>query len=227
MELAWEVGGMLEWQILVLVGGGLVAILVVGALIERRRTQGLQRAAGELGLSFAAHANDLLESPFGRFHLFQQGRARTARNVLSGRLHEREVYVFDYDYKTGSGRHTHTHRQTVAAMRLDEFLLPQFELRPENVFHRIGAAFGYQDVDLDGYPEFSSRYLLRGPEADTVRRFFEGGPAEFLQDRARICIEGGQEWLVIYRAGRRTSAADLPRFLEEVFEIRAALAKTH
>ena len=37
-----------------------------------------------------------------------------------------------------------------------------FEMRPENLLNKIGAALGRQDIDFDSNPEFSRRYLLRG-----------------------------------------------------------------
>jgi hypothetical protein len=50
--------------------------------------------------------------------------------------------------------------------------LPEFELRSENMFHKIGKAFGCQDINFESHPEFSKRYLLRGADEEAVRTFF-------------------------------------------------------
>ena len=122
------------------------------------------------------------------------------------------------------GRSRHDYRQTVAAFK---FLaaLPQFDLRPENFLHRIGSAFGYQDIDFDSNPEFSKRYLLRGDE-EQVRRLFTPSLLMFFEQLEKgWSVETSGPWLMAYRLGKQLKPqADLFReFIERTSSIAAAV----
>lgn len=209
----------MEWIIVV---GAIVLVIVICILAVRKRIKGLRRAADELGLSFEKEPKHILDSEFQRFRLFQLGHRRVAGNLMQGAVGNVELWLFDYCYITGSGQHTNTLCQTVVAFPMDNTSLPDFELRPENVFQKIGSAMGYQDIDLDQYPEFSSRYLLRGRDEEAIRRLFDSGPALFLESCPKICIEGGGNWLVLYHAHKRVRARKLSQFLNEALQVRAA-----
>lgn len=205
----------------------IVVVLVLARRAEQKRREALRQVAEQLGMEFAEQADELANAEFAQFHLFQQGRNRKAQNLLRGRVgtgHDREL-VFDYCYVTGSGKNRHTHRQSVAAFALGGHGLPDFEFRPENVLHKIGAAFGYQDIDFPDYPGFSSRYLVRGKEEDAVRRLFDGTVLEAFENVRGISVEGGGGWLVIYRASRRLAPDKLADFLEEARRLRSAFAR--
>jgi len=110
------------------------------------------------------------------------------------------VSVFDYRYTTGSGKDSQTYDQTVAAFS-QELWLPEFELRPENFLDRIGDHFTHTDIDFDLFPEFSRRFLLRGPSEDGIRKLFSAALIQFLQmlpEDAKWHIEGSSTTLVLY-----------------------------
>jgi hypothetical protein len=193
---------------------------------EQKRREALRQIAEQLGFELEPQADELSAREFGRFHLFTLGRGRTATNLLRGRMEHEEALLFDYRYDTGSGKNHSVHRQTVAAVSLGaRAALPEFELRPENIFHKIGAAFGYQDIDFPDYPSFSSRYLVRGKDEAAVRAVFDGTVIEAVGSAKNICIEGGGSWLVIYRAGRRVDPAKIPEFLDAARALRSAFAR--
>ena len=205
-----------------------IAVLVLAARRhERRRREAFTRMAGELGLTHSPKFEDLLEQPIARFYLFQHGHARSRQgaSLLRGRIEDIDVLLFDYRYTTGGGQHAATLRHAVAALGIAGRRLPSFELRPENVFHRIGSAFGYQDIDLAAFPWFSHRYLLRGEDEAAVRRLFEAAMAKWLEPRDKLCIEGGGEWLIVYRENTRLRPERLPQLLEEAFEVSSHLGR--
>lgn len=213
----------------VLIVGGVIAVIVlaivVAVIMEKRRREALRQVAAELGLEF----QEKLAGPPGpglnRLHLFDVGHTRRARNALSGRYCDAELVLFDYQYSTGHGKHRRTHRQTVAAFQLPEAHLPLFLLRPENVFHKIGSALGYQDIDFDNFPDFSSSYLLRGENEPAVRELFNDNLLGFFENRPGLCVEGGDDWLIAYRSRRRVSPQQVSAFLDETFEVRGVFAK--
>jgi len=50
--------------------------------------------------------------------------------------------------------------------------LPDFYLRPENISDKIAAKFGFNDIDIEQYPEFSKKYYLLGKNKAEVLSFF-------------------------------------------------------
>jgi hypothetical protein len=158
---------------------------------EQKRREALRQMAEQLGLDFEPEADQLLTAELARLHLFRQGHSRRAANLMRGRVGKEEVLLFDYRYVIGSGKNRRTRHQSVAAFSTGPRALPDFELRPENVFHKIGAAFGYQDIDVPDYPSFSSHYLVRGKDEPAVRQLFDGTVIETVESARGSCIEGG------------------------------------
>ncbi|HAH08293.1 MAG TPA: hypothetical protein DCM05_17505 [Elusimicrobia bacterium] len=189
---------------------------------ERKRSQALGQAAARMGLE------PLVWEPSQRglygLQVFDQGHNRRTYNVFRRLFSEtEEAYLFDYDYTTGSGKSRHTHRQTLAAFRRSGRALPRFELRPENVLHKIGGLFGYQDIDFEGFPEFSRNYLLRGQDEAAVRALWRPFLLQHLGLHPGWCLEGGGDWLVAYRDGRRVEAEKLQEFFEDSRALHALL----
>jgi hypothetical protein len=49
---------------------------------------------------------------------------------------------------------------------------PRFSVWPESWPEKIEGKLGFQDIDFDQHPEFSSKFVLRGDDETAVRRFF-------------------------------------------------------
>ena len=209
------------------VGLLLLAMGVVGYLAyraDRNRSEGMRRAAEEMGFEYAATASPgrRAPGPVPGFHLFAQGRRPDVRNVLRGRAGGLEVSVFDYAYVTGSGKSRHTWRQTVLAFEFDDPDLPGFSLRPERWFHKVGQWLGYKDIDFDAHPKFSKQYLLRsGEREDDVRALFTDRVLEYYEAHPNVCTEASGHRLVYYRAQKRIGPAEVREFLEEGFRVLA------
>ena len=213
------------WWAIVLIVLVFAGALYQSAAMGRRRRERLRVLADQLNLSFDPAGGGVLEREFARFHLFQQGRSRRAHNLLYGGAAEREVLIFDYEYLVGGGKSQHTYRQSVIALPLGRATLPDFEVRPENIFDKIGAAFGYQDIDFPERPGFSSRYLVRGKDEEAVRTLFDGRRIEAFESVRGVSVEGGGAWIVVYHAGKRKSSLELSALLEEARAIRDAFAR--
>lgn len=202
----------------------LVVILsfILRARANKKRTQAFERIAGELGMRFDADATEIQPLLSG-FDLFQHGQFRRASRLLIGGEGEDELCVFDYRYTVRGGQNTHTRRQVVAAFRALPAELPEFKLRPEHIFHKIGAAFGYQDIDFDLHPRFSKRYLLRGPQEDRIRSLFSDALIETIMELRPLCIEAAGHTLVLYRPDRRVKTDAIAPFIDEARQIQAAI----
>jgi hypothetical protein len=186
---------------------------------QKRRTAALSALAENMGLPFFPAGDPGLLLELARFHLFSQGRAKRIRNMLHGDAGDVRVAIFDYQYTVGSGKHSHTHVQTVASFRVPELRLPEFALRPENLFHKIGGVFGYLDIDFESHPAFSRAYLLRGSNEPLIRRLFVPEVLVYFESHNDLCVEGSGPQFVYYRNGRRLDPDAIRAWLETGFEL--------
>jgi len=202
-----------------------LALIVVNARLEKKRVEAMQRAAREMGLAFAPKGDDATFGLLSGFHLFSHGHAKKITSLMLGEVSDMEVRIFDYTYTTGSGKNSHTFRQTVIAFRSPKLALPAFSLRPENLFHKIGALFGYQDIDFDTHPQFSKHYLLRGNDEEAIRSTFHDGVLEFFDENRGLCTEGSGPTLIFYRAAQQVEPEAIRSFMEEGFKVAGLFMK--
>lgn len=198
---------------LVLVGGG----VLFARHLERKRTEGFQKVAKELGLGYYATGERTLLARVGHFQLFSQGDPRLLTNMLHGETNNVEMAIFDYQYTVRKGKNRHTHCQSVIYFRSPSLNLPYFSLRPEGFFDRIANVVGYQDIDFDMHPQFSKMYVLRGREEAAIREFFVDDLLSGLESQPMINCDAGGEQIVFYRPSIRIKPEEVRSFMEEGF----------
>ncbi len=213
--------------IIILVGFAVVALVAaIWALVrraDRARTEALQQASIAAGLTFEATGDVDQMRALGDLPLLRQGHSKRIRNGMSGRQGASEVKLFDYQYTTGGGEHSHPWRQTVALYPGGGRSLPEFVLAPEHLFHKIGQLLGYQDIDFESNPGFSSRYLLRGRDETAIRAAFRPETLAFLEQEQGWTVEVHAGTVAIYRAGKRVKPEELGTFLQESYSVLRAL----
>jgi len=196
-------------------------ISVVGVIIflvqqyEKKRAELLQAAAESMRFTFSRKAEPGLLERLKHFHLFSQGHSKRIKNVLRGQAGELDVSVFDYSYRTGGGQHSRHWTQTVILFESDTMRLPQFALRPEHVFHKIGQVFGYRDIDFDSHPEFSKSYLLQGENEESVRWLFGDDALFFYEADRKLSTEASGGQLIHYRSDKRVKPEAIQAFITE------------
>jgi hypothetical protein len=205
----------------------LVAVIITVSIIaEKRRTEALTAVAQSMGLQFTADATANLHKSYRALPLFNRGRSRKAKNLMKGAYGGVELNVFDYQYTTGSGKNTTNWRQTVVLVESPSLALPELTVSPESFFHKIGSALGFQDIDFDDYPDFSKRYLLRGPNEDDIRAAFHPGVLTFFEQRQGVTAEGFGDLFAYYRAARRAKPPEVSGLITEALMLFKELAGT-
>lgn len=219
---------MMQAAILVL---GMVAMVVlvfvairVNAARERERTEGLRQAGRRLDLRWHANPPRELAKLMESCNVFRSGHSRKVSNVLGGEHAGFQVIACDHRYVTGGGNHRHVHQETIAVLELPA-ALPAFRVLPENVFHKIGQVFGYQDIDLPEEPTFSSRYLLRGEDEAAIRRLFRREVAGFFVRHPGLSGECIGHHLLLYRPGQRVPPGELEAFLQLACDLGRLLTR--
>ena len=190
-----------------------------------KRTAALKAIADQRGWAMTPAAREP-GAAFQPFGLFTVGRGRRMSNHLQGELRGAALETFDYQYTTGSGKSTHTVHQTVVALQSPALRLPDFSLSPENLFHKMGAAFGYQDLDFEDSPNFSRRYLVRGKDEAAVRALLNESVRAFFETLEPVTVEGFGDRLLIYRGGRLAKPAQLVEFIEKAGGIYGMFSST-
>ncbi|MCB9938629.1 MAG: hypothetical protein H6823_10335 [Planctomycetaceae bacterium] len=209
-----------------ILGSGLVIGLIVWAVqAEKKRVAGMRDFADGLGLEFFESGQNELLTRLGRFQLFNSGRGRVMRNLILGKTEIASIAIFDYRYTTGSGKNQSTHNQTVVSMESDSLDIPDFTMRPENVFDRVGSALGFQDIDFDDHPEFSKSFVLKGPDEAAIREFFDSTILDFFAAKKGICFEATKGMFIYYRAAKPQSADGLRNYLEEGYSTYQAFVE--
>ena len=206
----------------------LAAILFLVLQYERKRRVALQETARMTGFEYSL-SEDLKDlGPAAEFHLFKRGRRKRMKNVMRRPSDKVIETVFDFWYTTGGGKSQHIHKQTVCLFRSDRLKLPEFNLQPENVFHKIGQALGYKDLNPEHSPDFSKLYFLRGRDEAQVIKVFQQEVTSVFVQHPGFWVEGKENLLIVYRSGRRIKPEDLMNWLDiarillRLFEQRSA-----
>ncbi|MCP4154416.1 MAG: hypothetical protein GY757_42220 [bacterium] len=195
---------------------------LVFTYLEKRRREGLQNVAGELGLTYTPNFDD--NAGLLRFKLFNKGSSRKANNLLSGKFDGHTYKIFDYKYtirhSSGAKSNSSTYRQTVAYVNFKEKRLAGFLLGPERFFHKIGTTFGMQDIDFEDSPGFSKHYLLQGENEEEIRAFFKPALLEYFREKKiTATIESQGNKLILFKKNKRIKPKHIAAFLTEFREI--------
>jgi Protein of unknown function (DUF3137) len=149
-----------------LFGVAVVAVLVVGYLLDRKRRERIMTFCVARGWQYVdenpSFADRWSGQPFG------QGDRHRARNVITGHENGREFVAFDYSYETHSTdskgrRSSTTHRYAVYVVALPAFL-PTLEVCPEGAFARLADSVGlHSDIDLES-EDFNRAFTVRASD---------------------------------------------------------------
>ena len=199
----------------------IIPVLVIGILKGRKRTKDMEAVSYEIGFTFTPKGESSIFSELSHLPLFSQGHSKRVKNVLERRDSDVRITIFDYKYTVGHGKNSHTYKQTVIYFQSDDLALPDFALRPERIFHKIGSVFGYQDIDFETSPEFSRHYLLRGVNETAIRNLFGMDVLAYFEREKtkKMCIEGNDKHLICYRSGKLIKPEDIRTELEEAKSI--------
>ena len=190
---------------------------------ERERTEALKRVAETHGLAFQPEAELGAVRSLGDAQLFGRGHSKRVSNLMTGRVGDDQVAVFDYRYTTGGGKSQHTSHQTVVMLPGAKPHLPDLQMAPENPLYKIAEAFGYQDIDIESAPEFSRRYVVKGADVEAIRAALYPGAASYFAEHEGWTVEALSGTVAIYRADSRPKAEELTMFIESACEAARSL----
>ena len=204
--------------------GFFVLLVWAAARARRQRREALEQFALESGFSFSPEADAAIAEELAPIQanvgMAAMGPARYA-NILRGSRGGRAVVIADRSVGQGKSQST----TTVIATKF-EAALPPFNLCTENFVMHIVEKFGYKDIDFESAPEFSRRYFLHSEKPDEVRALFTTDVTaafEQLPQDAFLCVQGGGNWLTVYRGARLAPPAQLRELVDMAGNIADAL----
>lgn len=179
-----------------------------------RRQQALEKMATDYDGKFWPEVRwDI--SLFKEFTFFQKHAIEYKLNMAKG-----NYYLFfeweSSDITFGQGaliaaqeRHT-----SVILLHLP-FHSPVFILDKEGFLERIGARLAFfRDVNFEAYPNFSRKYILKGPNEKEIRSFFGERLLSFLEDNEQYHIECNGTMVLIFKEMRFASPSAMAKMHE-------------
>jgi hypothetical protein len=160
-----------------------IAMAVIGHAQAQKRRKALEAWAAAHGLEFSPDKMWGVDARFPGFEALRRGDNRYAHNLLSGRRNGAEFLAFDYHYETHSRdskgrRQTHHHHFSAVILGAQVPLQP-LTIRPEGFFDRVGAFFGYEDINFES-AEFSRKFHVSAPDRRWAYDVLHARAIEFL-----------------------------------------------
>jgi hypothetical protein len=195
------------------------------SLFRNRRAEELEFLARSLKMDFSRSDSMGLVNYLKDFKLYSRGHSRRVYNILreSEIGNDLKTYIFDFRYTVSSGNSSSTYRQTAFFVKTKELGLPQFYMRPEHFFHRVGSWFGIDDIDFEMDPEFSGKYYLTGEDQVIIRETFSEPTRAYFRLNKKWHVEGLNYFLLIYRPNKIIPPAEIKRFYQKGMEIYSLL----
>jgi hypothetical protein len=206
--------------------GGVIALIAgivyLAWLMEKKRTEAMTAYAQSHGYVFEGATPQLIDE-LSAFKLFNQGRARTAKNTMRGSKEPGAVRICDYQFTTGSGKHQQVHQQTIVVLKTPGRMAPHFFLRRQRaLFDALGKVFGGQDINFEDDQAFSKAYVLQtNGDEQQLRGFMSPGLRDMLtkmSDR-NLLMEVVGDTLVLH-LGRRLKPEQLDGLVADAVNIR-------
>ena len=182
-----------------------------GNKAEQARIAALRAIAEAHGWGFDASADTGHDGAYSQFGVFRQGHSRKAQNTIAGEHSingtAHRIKMGDYLYKVtssnGKTTTTTTYRLSYLIIHLPYAGVPNLLIRPENLFDKIGAAMGFDDIDFES-AQFSKKFLVKSADKRFAYDVITPRMMEFLMEspkrsvdlqRGVICIiDGVRRW---------------------------------
>lgn len=198
-----------------LIIAGLCGLLggVMSLKEKRKRSETLRKASSHLGMKFIEEDKSLEKKAFFKFPLFKS--SGNIRNIFRGSIEDCDVLLFDHS-RASAVEHHGDICQTVAAFRIPSSNIPEFGMYPKKGIHRFsGKSFKVQVTNFKSYSQFLKNYIIEGKQEHRIQELFDSEILRFFDLEEGWSIEGGAEWLVVYKEGKLFGSGDLFLFLTE------------
>ena len=188
------------------------AALVIGIIVYLVRKYEQERTAGLTEVFRDLSFRPVESTGIPDFRITSKGHSRKRTNNFEGRASGLDLSIFDYRYTVGGGKNQTTYKFT---MVMTETSCPAFQLYKEGLFQKIADKFSKADIDFEGHPIFSDKYVLKGDDEQAVRTLFS--PDVLLHfENTQWCAESNGSQLVFWKHNKRIKPEHMNEFLNSV-----------
>ena len=206
------------------IAGILGSILWIAFHFDKKRRQQWLEVATALGFEYLTVYPGELDGIVGSSRLMTTGRQRAWTNIFTRRVDSLGVTFCDYRYATGHGKNTRVWQQTVILFWSPSINAPQFEIKPEGWFNKLGEMLGGQDIDFVDSPEFSKKYVLTGNDEAAIRDFLRPDIRELLAGMQNLCLEVRPGSVMFWFNQRRIAPLEFNAAFEQAFSVYTAMS---
>jgi carbonic anhydrase len=201
----------------VILGAVIFSIFALGCIhiYERKRQKQLEELSRQTGFMYIPEAT--IEFPDLKF--FTLGRRsnwgnllmkKSRSNLLTATRNFIKWSIFDYVVPVDDWP-----KQTIVMAQLHREL-PEFYLLTEHFHDRVREYRRFEDIDIEGYPEFSLRYHLKGKDENAIRQLFTPHVIlTILNESLKSNIEAKGNFIIIYTPKKRYELADMYEFFQK------------
>lgn len=167
----------------------------------RERASQMEVMAKRLEMDFSEEDEWGLMELVRDFRLFRRGGRKRVFNILrySTPLDEIKVNVFDYRFVVSTGKSARRYYQTVFFVQSKELALPEFWMKPEGFFHKVGNLLGMEDINFEEHPDFSEQYYLTGEDEELIRHTFNKDVLHYFTVEKDWSLEGVGYFFILYK----------------------------
>lgn len=97
-----------------------------------------------------------------------------------------QLSIADLKISSGALFTLETNESTFLRIDLENAIIPCFRLGLETSMDKLVEKMGGQDIDFEGFPNFSHQFLLQGADEQAIRKFFNVDILHLHEDHANI-----------------------------------------
>lgn len=193
------------------------AIVYLSYLAKKKRQEAFRALARRLGCRYFVDDPFRLSARYEpHFPTLTEGSDRYAFNVVEGALDGRRMHLFDHHHETHSTdskghRTTHHHYRTFVCLEHDADL-GRMEVRPEHLLDKVGAFFGFDDVDFES-EEFSRKYHVKAEERKLAYDIFHPQMIEYYLGLGDFKVTTSGNLALFRRGSNQMSIEEIERTL--------------
>lgn len=187
-----------------------IGLFVYAFISERKRREGLEKVSLEMGFLYTPKA--VFELP--DLELFNKGSTKK-KNLLTATQSGITWSIFDFQFSAGQS----VQAQTVVMAQLDGEL-PEFTLSRKHFYHKVGKIVGFKEIVVDGYPEFSQKYYLKGKDESAIRKLFSSNVIlTLMSQQLKEHVEAKNNFIIMYKPNIQINPEDIYKFFQKAVTI--------
>ena len=203
-------------------------IFLIARKSERDRPKWMKAAALELKFNFQKKGKIPPPSTYGSFCLFRRGENRKLVNCIEGTVTGIDAALFDYTFTLKSGKSSKEFkelRQTVVIFHLGKKKLPRFEIVPFYTKKMLPITPDFKDITDQNISLKLKSSRLRAKNPKEVLNLFDFELCRFFDHHPGSIVEGGGNWLAVYKVDRRVSPSEIESFVQDAAAFSRHLKK--